>query len=252
VSSRKLIGVVTRPECPSGFRPLPSLLLSSTSAIKATKCAKIASQPSGRLERSCSRDQSKIGGISTFIYNTLDADEVSRDPIGESVGTNLYSYVANDPIYWLDPFGLAPFQSSGKVNVDGDYNYGPPSDHGDTTTQSQLPGGAHANSDLDDYVASTPAARAAGVKIGDPADFTANGKTVHCTVQDARGGSGVEVSRKAASDAGLTPTDGNGVKLNGSDADIPGTVTYPNTLAPAPPTPAPPRPGGGAYNPKRA
>jgi hypothetical protein len=48
---------------------------------------------------------------------------------------------------------------------------------------------------------------------------------------------GVEVSRKAAKDAGLTPTDGNGVKLNGSSANIPGTVTYPNTPAPTNPKP---------------
>ena len=31
---------------------------------------------------------------------------LSRDPIAENGGINLYAYVGNDPINWVDPFGL--------------------------------------------------------------------------------------------------------------------------------------------------
>ena len=31
---------------------------------------------------------------------------LSRDPLGEGIGPNLYAYVGNDPIYWRDPLGL--------------------------------------------------------------------------------------------------------------------------------------------------
>ena len=33
---------------------------------------------------------------------------LSRDPLGEEGGLNLYSYTVDNPISWFDPFGLAP------------------------------------------------------------------------------------------------------------------------------------------------
>jgi RHS repeat-associated protein len=36
---------------------------------------------------------------------------ISRDPIEEDGGINLYGYVRNDPVNWLDPLGLAPGDS---------------------------------------------------------------------------------------------------------------------------------------------
>ena len=36
-------------------------------------------------------------------------DEISRDPIGEAGGDNLYVYVENEPFSRFDPFGLAYF-----------------------------------------------------------------------------------------------------------------------------------------------
>lgn len=41
---------------------------------------------------------------------------LSRDPIGEAGGINLYGYVFNNPVNWLDPLGLI-------INVGGDQNY---------------------------------------------------------------------------------------------------------------------------------
>jgi RHS repeat-associated protein len=31
---------------------------------------------------------------------------LNRDPLGESGGLNLYAFVGNDPLHWLDPWGL--------------------------------------------------------------------------------------------------------------------------------------------------
>ena len=32
---------------------------------------------------------------------------ISRDPLGEQGGLNLYGFVGNDPVNWADPLGLA-------------------------------------------------------------------------------------------------------------------------------------------------
>jgi RHS repeat-associated protein len=37
----------------------------------------------------------------------------SRDPLGETVGLNLYDYVLNNPINWFDPYGACPTKQGG-------------------------------------------------------------------------------------------------------------------------------------------
>ena len=42
------------------------------------------------------------------IYSSDLGRWISRDPIGELGGINLYGYVSNDPVDWTDPLGLEP------------------------------------------------------------------------------------------------------------------------------------------------
>lgn len=48
-------------------------------------------------------------GLNLAVYRAYDGGNgrwLSRDPIGERAGTNLYEYVNNDPVRWTDPLGL--------------------------------------------------------------------------------------------------------------------------------------------------
>jgi RHS repeat-associated protein len=51
--------------------------------------------------------ETAIGSVQYTYRNASGrAEWLSRDPIGESGGTNLYGYVSNDPVDFIDPFGL--------------------------------------------------------------------------------------------------------------------------------------------------
>jgi RHS repeat-associated protein len=53
-------------------------------------------------------------------YNPALGRWLSRDPLGQSAGTNLYGYVMNNPISRIDPLGLEPTVtvSGNNVNID--------------------------------------------------------------------------------------------------------------------------------------
>jgi RHS repeat-associated protein len=51
----------------------------------------------------------QASGLHLALYRAYDAENgrwLNRDPISERGGINLYNYVGNDPIDWIDPFGL--------------------------------------------------------------------------------------------------------------------------------------------------
>ncbi|MDD5263077.1 MAG: hypothetical protein PHD76_14635 [Methylacidiphilales bacterium] len=63
-------------------------------------------------------------GLTLAPYRAYDANLgrwLSRDPIEEEGGINLYGYVANNPLRWIDPFGLQfgpmPFPGSPTFNA---------------------------------------------------------------------------------------------------------------------------------------
>jgi len=41
-------------------------------------------------------------------YNPTLGRWINRDPIEQAGGVNLYSYVGNNPVNWMDPEGLLP------------------------------------------------------------------------------------------------------------------------------------------------
>lgn len=48
-------------------------------------------------------------GLDLTLYRAYDSEHgrwISRDPIGENGGLNLYGYVGNNPLRYLDPLGL--------------------------------------------------------------------------------------------------------------------------------------------------
>ena len=49
-------------------------------------------------------------------YDAQVALWLSRDPIGEAGGLNLYGYVENDPVNWLDQFGLCRHQTQQAID----------------------------------------------------------------------------------------------------------------------------------------
>ena len=42
------------------------------------------------------------------FYNPAIERWMNRDPLGEAGGMNLYGFVQNDPVNWVDPWGLEP------------------------------------------------------------------------------------------------------------------------------------------------
>jgi uncharacterized protein RhaS with RHS repeats len=58
-------------------------------------------------------------GETRFAYDAAQGEGISRDPIGEKGGINLYGYVGNDPVNAVDPLGLAVLLLEHQVFLNG-------------------------------------------------------------------------------------------------------------------------------------
>lgn len=59
-------------------------------------------------------------GLHLAAFRAYDARSgrwLSRDPLGEQGGLNLYAYVSNDPVNLIDPFGLMDFFANARVTA---------------------------------------------------------------------------------------------------------------------------------------
>ena len=57
--------------------------------------------------------RSQLNVTGTRAYNPSFGRFISRDPIAERGGANLFDYVQNSPVTWADPSGLAPQSANG-------------------------------------------------------------------------------------------------------------------------------------------
>jgi hypothetical protein len=168
----------------------------------------------------------------------------SRDPIEEMGGVNLYGFVRNNDINMNDLLGLEEYTISGDVRLDDD---GTGDDHQDYYHQNRTSGtrgGKFFNADADSYVVVSYRNQCEhGIKTGDKAHISANGKSISGVIVGDVGPNGDnnfgEISVHAADDLGIAHADHKWVKnKNGKlinsggpkpNKDVQVTITYHGT-----------------------
>ena len=81
--------------------------------------------PSGRLGDESPANQYSTRGYEAYGYESVSgrAEFLSRDPLGEEGGINLYGYVGNNPISKIDPLGLAEIVTWQSEDLGGGITY---------------------------------------------------------------------------------------------------------------------------------
>ena len=68
-----------------------------------------SSSTSGTFRYTGARIDAETNGLYDFrarIYSPALGRFLQTDPLGSAAGPNLYAYVGNDPLNWVDPYGL--------------------------------------------------------------------------------------------------------------------------------------------------
>jgi RHS repeat-associated protein len=114
----------------------------------ATIVGRNSYDPYGRITEDITTTESTIGftgmyrhttsGLNLTLYRAYDPNLgrwISRDPIGEDGGLNLYGYVGNAPINLIDFFGLDAYMLNRELNPGG-YSTGTPASNTDALTHT--------------------------------------------------------------------------------------------------------------------
>jgi hypothetical protein len=78
-------------------------------------------------------------------YDPFSGRWLSRDPAGEKGGINLYAYVGDAPVNYLDPWGLWEFSLSGGAGLGGEIHFGNNGGQWNFGAHGGLGEGAYAN-----------------------------------------------------------------------------------------------------------
>ena len=150
------------------------------------------------------------------VYSAQLGRFLQSDPISFAGGdVNIYRYVGNGVLSWIDPWGLKPVTRSGILKTDDDGTGEKHFDINHKTVTAYTPNGKSMNADTDSYVVAPKDLKDEGVRPGDWAEIkTDNGKSEWAKVGDVGPTSkGVgEASLKTVHDLGYKTDD---VERNG-------------------------------------
>ena len=83
-------------------------------------------------------------------FTTEPGRFIVPDPIGFAGGINLFSYVQNNPINWIDPFGKQIFNDTGTIYDDEDEKHYPGNINPDAPGSCGMPG--YTEKDCKEYI----------------------------------------------------------------------------------------------------
>jgi hypothetical protein len=93
--------------------------LKRATSTPKTRVWSFENTPSGRPCADLDLSWENAMGSVQYTYRNASgrAEWLSRDPLGEGVGSNLYGYVSNNPVNFWDPLGLTPGDQFSTLNA---------------------------------------------------------------------------------------------------------------------------------------